>query len=181
MGSARCTVVDANHFSLRRRHVGNGVGGATGTVDVLAFAGFQQPSDGDAATASSINVPSSANGDRTAALLVATGKYKLADLDQVQLFGGGLNTVQTTISTAGSSAFAAAAIETFPMFTSVQAGDVLEVEMSSVPGPRRRRDFRVPYSSVMSPRALAPALSRSTGLARPWGQGVPPACRRRLA
>ena len=62
--------------------VGNGVGGATGFLQSLAFgSSYAIPSDGDDPTASSVNTGFIALGDRTAfAGAVAVGGYKLVGI-----------------------------------------------------------------------------------------------------
>jgi hypothetical protein len=79
-GKWSVVVVDANHVQLAGS-TGNGVGGATGTIQSLVFgATYQIPSDGDARSAASVNVALEALGDRTAFALTNFGSYKLLSL-----------------------------------------------------------------------------------------------------
>lgn len=129
-GQRTVTVVDSTHFSLDGS-VGNGVGGATGTVHALAFnVAFTQPSDGDDATGSSIDVPLQAAADREAAILVSTGKYKCVEIAWAPFGPGsggtpGSATAFSTTSLPGT--VVAANVVTQSLFSSVQVGDVVEV------------------------------------------------------
>lgn len=71
------TVLSVSTFSIPTSGVG--VGGATGTVLPLTFgASFQVMADGDPLDATHLNPAPQANGDRAAALYIATGNPKLA-------------------------------------------------------------------------------------------------------
>jgi hypothetical protein len=80
--------------------VGNGVGGATGTVQSMAFStstasggpGYSIPSDGDAIAAASVNGALEALGDRTALLCVATGPLKVLTSDVAVIDDGAIQT-----------------------------------------------------------------------------------------
>lgn len=77
-GQFQATVIDSTHFSIPV--TGNGVGGATGTVQPLALGPtFAIPADGvDNEAAASVNTPFEALADRTAWLGLMTGAYKIA-------------------------------------------------------------------------------------------------------
>lgn len=76
-------IVSSTQVSLlvpvtRANSTGNGVGGATGTVQSQNLSPtYNEPSDGDAGSAASVNVALSALGDRTAWLAQRMGSHKL--------------------------------------------------------------------------------------------------------
>lgn len=127
-GNWAVVVANSTQFSLVGS-AGNGVGAATGTVDSLAFnQTVQEPSDGDAATASSVNNAPMYNADQSAALLGSVGKWKLVDMVAVQRDFSGLVTSWTTINTTAANTW----VQSSPAFeticSNVQIGDIVELE-----------------------------------------------------
>lgn len=167
-------VPDATHLSLRSS-TGNGVGGATGTVDFLAFgAAFQQPSDGDAANAASVDTPFQAEADREVALLVSTGVYKLADLKHVVRNLSGLNTSYGSVST--TTAFTDVISTMGAEFTmaNAQVGDILELDFDiSVAGGTTTQIYGLSlYRSNVVPGA-GTSFVRISGAGKTWKQTAP--------
>lgn len=92
----------------RGNSTGNGVGAATGTVQSQNLSPtYNEPSDGDAASAASVNVALSALGDRTAWLSQRVGSYKTifwgsgGPFDQAENPPGTLASVTSTSYTTG--------------------------------------------------------------------------------
>lgn len=130
------TVIDANHFSLQGS-TGNGVGGATGTVTPLVFAGGPIPSDGDADAAASVDVSFQNLYDRTTNLLVSTGQYKLASINYqpININAPSLSTAWTALNpstsgqfTVGVSGWATADVGSFMNQAGICPFDIVEVE-----------------------------------------------------
>ncbi len=105
-GTWAVTVTGTNTF-LAATSVGNGAGGASGTVQSMAFSastapggpGYAIPSDGDAINAASVNVALESLGDRTALLCAATGTLKFLTSDNLVTDDGALQTdVITSVS-----------------------------------------------------------------------------------
>lgn len=136
-GRWAATVIDANDFALYTiggsASRGNGVGGATGTVQPRTFgASFAMPSDGDAENAASVDVSLQALADRTefAALSIAAGSfcmigYSHQTLDPATGFGqwgaGSLTTTASQITLVPSGS----AFWTIP---GVNMEDLLEID-----------------------------------------------------
>ena len=77
------TVIDANTFTIPVNAGGTEFVSTTATMQALAFPGAATPSDGDDATAASVDTPIDNVYDRTAALGVMTGSVKLAEMQPI--------------------------------------------------------------------------------------------------
>jgi hypothetical protein len=102
-------VIDSVTFSIPT--TASVSGSATGTVQPLKFAPALFPSDGDNATAASVNTPISGDYDRTAFLGTATGAWKNAKMQPIgstswQIDGSaspaGTGLAQVTIASGGT-------------------------------------------------------------------------------
>jgi hypothetical protein len=133
-------VITGTTFALRgSAGSGAGAGGATGTVQPRTFVTtVQQPSDGDAAAAASIDTPMQAAADREAALLVMTGSGALVDvLTSAHDVTGSANWDSVTISSLSTWLNLTGATVWAPTRSiasgtnAVNAGDVLVIDASS--------------------------------------------------
>lgn len=129
-GEWTVTFVDSTHISLNGS-TGNGVGGATGSVQPLTVPTFLMPSDGDTDNSAVRNVPATALADRTACLFTKTGAYKLRkDLSVYHddAFGGGTWANCNISSTNTPTAFTGG---TLPQqaFSDCIASDLIEVQL----------------------------------------------------
>lgn len=127
------TFVDVNHVSLNGS-VGNGVGGATGTLQPLAFTGnvSLNPVNGDPYDASTYIPGMSCLADRTAFNLWTTGAVKIASVGfysysgSGSVFGGaGINPG----AIAGNWGFPSGGTYAAPSGIAVVAGDLVEFEI----------------------------------------------------
>jgi hypothetical protein len=103
-GTWPIVVVDSTHFS-ETGSTGTGSYTSHGSVQPLRVPTFQIPSDGDSRNAASINVGLEALGDRTAALGVMTGQYKLHS-ESTQVYSdlflvGGVTWATATVAATG--------------------------------------------------------------------------------
>jgi len=123
------TVLSGNTFSIPV--AGNGVGGATGTVNPITFGStFTIPSDGDLISASNNNVPLEANGDRSVALLLRTGQYKLAAYISAPLSDPNWYTTPTTQWLIPRGIHLALSTTKIATVSGLLSGDLLDVSMS---------------------------------------------------
>lgn len=107
---------------------GNGVGGATGTVQNLSLGTCQLPSDGDNEDAVSVNVGLEFLSDAAAFQAQTTGAYKIVAEGTIPSATG----TASSITTAGSGTWATTAIETTGpatfVLTGLCPGDIVETD-----------------------------------------------------
>lgn len=134
-GTWTITKTSATAFTLNGS-TGNGVGGATGTVYPLAFSSaVLLPDDGDAATASSVNVPNEANLDRAAYLVERVGVWRVNDWQYIEATAtngpvvvlNGAYTAQDGVFDASVTAFLGDS-----GYVNVQPGDRVEFDLGPV-------------------------------------------------
>ena len=136
-GQRTVTIINSTTFTLDGS-TGVGTGGATGKVNVLAYAAtLTEPSDGDAAVSASVDTPLSGLADRTSALVVSTGKFKIADFvfnPRLPAYTSG-NPGAGTVWASVSSAVSLLGPPTIqipnsgnPLLPSVQIGDVARID-----------------------------------------------------
>jgi hypothetical protein len=107
---------------------GNGVGGATGSLQSFSMGPtFQIPSDGDARSAASSNVGSCALGDRTAFLGANTGPYRVLSLWGAQVDDNATeSTIQTSYTFTAAHTWLSVVGLISPAQGILQAGDIID-------------------------------------------------------
>lgn len=162
---------------------GNGIGGATGTVQPLTYGGATTlPSDGDARNAASVNVPFQSTLDRTQKILPALPYVKLAGRAILTNgFGPSNNwaTISANVGAAtwkqftadatlavlsaptGSLTVASVATATNPAvysFSGVQGSDLIFVSLETNVNFAGNADHLGLWYAITAPGAAAPAL-----------------------
>lgn len=146
-------------------------------AQAVAFAAaVTQPSDGDPASAASVDTPFSGEADRGVALLLATGAYKLADFGHVVRNLSGLVTSYGSVTTAAAFTDAISTMGAELQFTGtdgVQAGDVVEIELhTSVEGATVGKNYGISlYASNVDPGA-SDSFARISGAGMTWKQAI---------
>jgi hypothetical protein len=125
------TVTGANTFTIPQ--AGIGVGGATGAANPITFGStIGVIADGELLDNAHLGVAPEGNADRSAALLLRTGAYKLAvENAAIQRDDGATNvgwTITGTGAGVGNAAFSSTKIATIPH---VVNGDRIELDFSS--------------------------------------------------
>lgn len=172
-------VINATTVSLTGS-TGIAGGSTTGSANPRSFGStYGQPSDGDDNTGAILDTPTGALGDRSAALLVATGAYKLVDvqtLNASHLGGGTLGTNIGTSSPSVGGVFQLApfggAVSLGIVFESVRFGDVIEIDVDTTASggtSAKRYALGIMWANVVPGGSIAsPTLM--TGSGKSWMQ-----------
>jgi hypothetical protein len=150
------TVVDSVHFSIPV--AGTSIGGTIGTMHSLALGPtYQIPTDGDTLEAASVDVALEALGDRTSALSVSTGFYKIVSASpQIGTTAAGSNWATTTVAASATGQL----IDSLQSWAvgQINAGDVIEIDanLTTIPTTSVPYALTIMYAFTAAGSAMGP-------------------------